>query len=51
MQGDWSYGRSVETTQSPVTVNSIKLMLQAHSDQNEDAYLSSIYAVAKDVMG
>lgn len=46
-------GRAVvmlKETNQPVTKNSINLMLQAHSDQNDDAYLSRIYAVAKDVM-
>ncbi|ECR7634690.1 DUF2767 family protein [Salmonella enterica] len=46
-------GRAVvmlKETNQPVTKNSINLMLQAHSDQSYDAYLSRIYAVAKDVM-
>lgn len=46
-------GRAVvmlKETNQPVTKNSINLMLQAHSDQSDDAYLSRIYAVAKDVM-
>lgn len=46
-------GRAVvmlKETHQPVTKNSINLMLQAHSDQSDDAYLSRIYAVAKDVM-
>lgn len=46
-------GRTVvmlKETNQPVTKNSINLMLQAHSDQSDDAYLSRIYAVAKDVM-
>ncbi len=46
-------GRAVvmlKGTNQPVTKNSINLMLQAHSDQSDDAYLSRIYAVAKDVM-
>ena len=46
-------GRAVvmlKETNQPVTINTIKLMLQAHSDQNADAYLSRIYTVAKDVM-
>ncbi|ECD2400834.1 DUF2767 family protein [Salmonella enterica subsp. enterica serovar Newport] len=34
----------------PVTVSGISLMLQVHSDQNSDAYLSKVYAVAKNVM-
>ncbi|ECT8937587.1 DUF2767 family protein [Salmonella enterica] len=40
----------LKETNQPVTKNSINLMLQAHSDQSDDAYLSRIYAVAKDVM-
>lgn len=46
-------GRAVvmlKETNQPVIKNSINLMLQAHSDQSDDAYLSRIYAVAKDVM-
>ncbi|EFV5170924.1 DUF2767 family protein [Salmonella enterica] len=46
-------GRAVvmlKETNQPVTKNSINLMLQAHSDQSDDTYLSRIYAVAKDVM-
>lgn len=46
-------GRAVvmlKETNQPVTKNSINLMLQAHSDQSDDAYLSRIYAVARDVM-
>lgn len=46
-------GRAVvmlKETNQPVTKTSINLMLQAHSDQSDDAYLSRIYAVAKDVM-
>lgn len=46
-------GRAVvmlKETNQPVTKNSINLMLQAHSDQSDDAYLSRTYAVAKDVM-
>lgn len=46
-------GRAVvmlKETNQPVTKNSINLMLQAHSNQSDDAYLSRIYAVAKDVM-
>lgn len=46
-------GRAVvmlKETNQPVTKNSINLMLQAHSDPSDDAYLSRIYAVAKDVM-
>ncbi|EJA5032630.1 DUF2767 family protein [Salmonella enterica] len=46
-------GRAVvmlKETNQPVTKNSINLMLQAHPDQSDDAYLSRIYAVAKDVM-
>lgn len=46
-------GRAVvmlKETNQPVTKNSINLMLQAHSDQSDDAYLSRVYAVAKDVM-
>lgn len=46
-------GRAVvmlKETNQPVTKNSINLMLQAHLDQSDDAYLSRIYAVAKDVM-
>lgn len=46
-------GRAVvmlKETNQPVTKNSINLMLQAHSDQSDDAYLYRIYAVAKDVM-
>lgn len=46
-------GRAVvmlKETNQPVTKKSINLMLQAHSDQSDDAYLSRIYAVAKDVM-
>ncbi|HFG0945264.1 TPA: DUF2767 domain-containing protein [Salmonella enterica] len=46
-------GRAVvmlKETNQPVTKNSINLMLQAHQDQSDDAYLSRIYAVAKDVM-
>lgn len=46
-------GRAVvmlKETNQPVTKNSINLMLQAQSDQSDDAYLSRIYAVAKDVM-
>jgi hypothetical protein len=33
-----------------VNNNTIKLMLQAHADQNDDAYLKRIYTVARDVM-
>jgi hypothetical protein len=40
----------LKETHQPVTVNTIKLMLQAHSDQNNDIYLSRIYTVASDVM-
>ncbi|EAZ3127043.1 hypothetical protein G4E41_004829 [Salmonella enterica] len=40
----------LKETNQPVTKNSINLILQAHSDQSDDAYLSRIYAVAKDVM-
>lgn len=46
-------GRAVviqKETNQPVTKNSINLMLQVHSDQSDDAYLSRIYAVAKDGM-
>ncbi|ECJ2931650.1 DUF2767 family protein [Salmonella enterica subsp. enterica] len=40
----------LKQTDQPVTVNNVKLMLREHSDQNDDTYLSRIYAVAKDVM-
>lgn len=40
----------LKETNQPVTVNTIRLMLQAHSDQNNDIYLSRIYTVASDVM-
>lgn len=46
-------GRAVvmlKESNQPVTKNTISLMLQAHSDQNGDAYLARIYSVAKDVM-
>ncbi|EPP0275374.1 DUF2767 domain-containing protein [Salmonella enterica subsp. enterica] len=46
-------GRTVvilKETQQPVTMDSIKLMLQVYSIQNDDVYLSRIYAVAKDIM-
>jgi hypothetical protein len=46
-------GRAVvmlKESDQPVTKNSIKLMLQAHADQNGDPYLTRIYSVAKDVM-
>ncbi|KNC92542.1 hypothetical protein [Trabulsiella odontotermitis] len=49
----WVIGRAVvmlKQTDQPVTVNSINLMLQAHSDQNDDEYLSKIYSTAKKVM-
>ncbi|MBA3211331.1 DUF2767 family protein [Salmonella enterica] len=41
----------LKETGQPVTSRRIKLMLQVHSDQNGgNAYLSKIYATAKDVM-
>lgn len=46
-------GRAVimlKENKQPVTKNSIKLMLQAHSDQSDDAYLARIYRIAKDIM-
>ncbi|MFP2430320.1 DUF2767 domain-containing protein [Enterobacter ludwigii] len=46
-------GRAVvmlKETDQPITISTINLMLQAHSDQNGDAYLSKVYTVAKDVM-
>ncbi|WP_254877153.1 DUF2767 domain-containing protein [Salmonella enterica] len=46
-------GRAVvvlKETGQPVTQDGIKLMLQVHSDQNSDAYLSKIYVTAQDVL-
>lgn len=46
-------GRAVvmlKQTNQPVTLNSIGLMLQAHADQSDDAYMERIYKVARDVM-
>ncbi|ECA1879201.1 DUF2767 domain-containing protein [Salmonella enterica subsp. enterica serovar Napoli] len=46
-------GRAVlmlKESDQPVTVRSISLMLQVHSDQNSDAYLSKVYTVAQNVM-
>ncbi|EDF5515929.1 DUF2767 family protein [Salmonella enterica] len=34
----------------PVTQDRIKVMLQMHSEQNSDAYMSNIYATAQDVL-
>lgn len=34
-----------------VNNNTINLMLQAHADQADDAYLKKIYRVARNVMG
>ncbi|EBO9661222.1 DUF2767 family protein [Salmonella enterica subsp. enterica] len=34
----------------PVTQDRIKLMLQVHSELNDDAYMSKIYATAQDVL-
>lgn len=46
-------GRTVvmlKETRQPVNMNSINLMLQVYSVQNDDVYLSRIYAVARDLM-
>ncbi|EAA3138403.1 DUF2767 family protein [Salmonella enterica subsp. enterica] len=34
----------------PVTQDRIKLMVQMHSEQNDDPYMSNIYATAQDVL-
>ncbi|EJF1949785.1 DUF2767 family protein [Salmonella enterica] len=46
-------GRAVvalKETRQIVTLDSIKLMLQAHSEQNCEAYLLKIYVKAQDVL-
>ncbi|EAM8425055.1 DUF2767 family protein [Salmonella enterica] len=46
-------GRAVvvlKETGQPVTQDRIRLMLQVHSDQKGDVYLSKIYATALDVL-
>jgi hypothetical protein len=40
----------LEGTGQPVTKESILLMLQEHSEQNEDAYLVKIFAIATEMM-
>ncbi|EAA1210247.1 DUF2767 family protein [Salmonella enterica] len=34
----------------PVTQDRIKLMMQMHSEQNDDPYMSNVYATAQDVL-
>ncbi|EAB5927725.1 DUF2767 family protein [Salmonella enterica subsp. enterica serovar Newport] len=34
----------------PVTQDRIKLMVQMHSEQNDDPYMSNSYATAQDVL-
>ena len=46
-------GRAVvalKETGQPVTPDSIKLMLQVHSEQSCDPYLSKIFVTAQDVL-